>query len=217
MEADFWQDRWRSNQIGFHQPEVNRHLRKYWPGLAEPGARVFVPLCGKSRDLIWLAEQGHAVVGCELSEIAVKAFFSESGLTPRKTVDTPVERWSAASIEILLGDFFSLTPDLIGKVDMVYDRASLVAFPESMRPRYVETLAKLTAPGTTMLLLTLEYPEQEMEGPPFSVGEAEVNDLFDGLVEIELLGAVQNPFQDFPKFRERLTRLTEKVYRLRRH
>lgn len=218
MEADFWHSRWRSNQIGFHQHDFNRHLLKHWPRLgAEPGARVFVPLCGKSRDLIWLAERGHAVVGCEISDIAVAAFFREAGLTPQKAVDGPFERWSAPSIEILLGDFFKLDRALIGKVDIVYDRASLVAFPASMRPAYVRALAGLTLPDTVMLLLTLEYPQDEMEGPPFSVPEAEIRDLFAGLADVELLESVLNAFQDFPRFRERgLSRLAEKAYRLRR-
>ena len=85
MEADFWHDRWRNDEIGFHQRKFNRHLVKHWPTFgSQPEARVFVPLCGKSLDLIWLAERGHAVVGCEISEIAVASFFGEAGLTVRR-------------------------------------------------------------------------------------------------------------------------------------
>lgn len=219
METDFWRSRWRNSQIGFHQHAFNRHLLKHWRSLgAARGARVFVPLCGKSRDLIWLAERGHAVVGCEISEIAVKAFFDEAGLTPSTTVDGPVERWSAQSIEILLGDFFALDRALIGAFDVVYDRASLIAFPESMRPAYVRALAGLTPPGTKLLLLTLEYPQQEMDGPPFSVAESEIRDLFEGLADVELLESVPDALQDFPQFGARgLSRLVENIYRLRRN
>lgn len=218
MEADFWHTRWRNNQIGFHQGTYNRYLVKHWDSLGlAAGARVFVPLCGKSLDLIWLAERGHAVVGCELSEIAVAAFFDEAGLTPEKAVDGPVERWRAGSIEILLGDFFKLDPGLLGAFDAVYDRGSLIAFPETMRLAYVEALAGLTAPGTPMLLLTIEYPQAEMEGPPFSVAESEIGYLFDSVAEVALLESVTDAFGDFPQFRERgLSRLGEKVYGLRR-
>jgi thiopurine S-methyltransferase len=218
MEADFWHSRWRSNQIAFHRDEFNPHLLKHWPALGlAPRARVFVPLCGKSRDLVWLAERGLAVVGCEISEIAVAAFFDESGLTPRRTVDGPVERWSAPSIEILLGDFFNLDRTLIGEIDAVYDRASLVAFPPSMRPAYVKKLADLMPSGSAILMLTLEYQQDEMKGPPFSVPEAEIRDLFDGFADIELVEAVTDAVQDFQQLRQRgLTRLAEKIYRLRR-
>lgn len=217
MEADFWHRRWRKNQIAFHQRAFNPHLLKYWDRLGGgPGARVFVPLCGKSLDLLWLVERGHAVVGCEISEIAVASFFDEAGLTPRRTADGPIERWTAPSIEILLGDFFKLDRGLIGPVDLVYDRASLIAFPEAMRSKYVAALAGLMTPGTMMLLLTLEYSESEMDGPPFSVPETEVRDLFAGLAEVELLESVTDAFQDFPTLGERgLSRLAEKVYRLR--
>lgn len=218
MEADFWHARWRENQIGFHEGTYNRYLVKHWDSLGiSAGGRVFVPLCGKSLDMIWLAERGHAVVGCELSEIAVESFFDEAGLTPTRAIDGPVERWRAGSIEILLGDFFKLDRDLIGAFDAVYDRASLVAFPGSMRPAYVQALARLMPPGAPMLLMTLEYPQEEMEGPPFSVPEAEVNDLFEGLVEVELLELATDAFQDFPRFREvGLSRLVEKIYRLQK-
>jgi len=218
MEADFWHARWRENQIGFHEGTYNRYLVKHWDSLGiSAGGRVFVPLCGKSLDMIWLAERGHAVVGCELSEIAVESFFDEAGLTPTRAIDGPVERWRAGSIEILLGDFFKLDRDLIGAFDAVYDRASLVAFPETMRLAYVEALAGLMAPGTSMLLLTLEYPQAEMEGPPFSVPEAEIGYLFDSVAEVALLESVTDAFADFPQFRQRgLSRLGEKVYQLRR-
>jgi thiopurine S-methyltransferase len=218
MDADFWHCRWRNNQIGFHLDEFNRHLLNHWPNLgAHRGARVFVPLCGKSRDLIWLAERGHAVVGCEINEIAVEKFFTEAGLAPRCAIDGPVQRWSTQSIEILLGDFFSLSRERIGEFSTVYDRASLIAFPESMRPAYVQALAKLTTPGTSILLITLEYPQHEMDGPPFSVTEPQVRDLFGGIAEVELLESLSDAFQDFPRFRELgLSQLSEKVYRLRR-
>lgn len=218
MDLNFWHSRWRNNEIGFHQHDFNRHLLKHWPLLAaQPGSRVFVPLCGKSQDMIWLAERGHSVVGCEIDEIAVKAFFEEAGLTPRCVVDGPVQRWSAQSIEILLGDFFSLNREMIGPFDTVYDRASLIAFPVSMRPRYAQALTSLTTPGNSTLLMALEYPEHEMDGPPFSVREAEIRDLFGSVAEIELLDTVADASQDFPRFRELgLSQITEKIYRLRR-
>jgi len=218
MDAEFWHTRWRNNEIGFHQDEFNRHIVKHWPTLGvQSGSRVFVPLCGKSRDLIWLAGRGHPVVGCEINEIAVEKFFTEAGLVPQIATDGPVRRWSARSIEILLGDFFGLSRALIGEFGAVFDRASLIAFPETMRPAYVQALAKITAPGTSMLLITLEYPQHEMDGPPFSVTELEVRDLFSGVAEIELLELASDAFHDFPRFRQLgLSQLSEKVYRLRR-
>jgi thiopurine S-methyltransferase len=212
MEADFWLDHWRRNQIGFHQNTFNRHLVKHWRALGvRPGARIFVPLCGKSRDLIWLSEQGYSVVGCEISGIAVESFFSEAGLEPQQTTDGPFQRWSANSVEILLGDFFSLSRNCVGWFDAVYDRASLVALPQTMRPKYARTMTGLAPPDTPMLLITVEYPQHERHGPPFSVPESEVRDLFGGMADIELLESAPDPGagESGP------SGFTEQVYRLR--
>lgn len=218
MDADFWHERWQSNRIAFHQDEFNRHLLKHWSALdLRPGARVLVPFCGKSRDLIWLAAQGHEVVGCEISRIAVKAFFDEADLAPQCVTVGPVEVWTARSIRILLGDFFSLDRTLVGDIQGVYDRAALIACPASMRPGYVETLARLTPAETLMLLIALEYPQDEMNGPPFSVPEPEIHDLLDAVADVELVEQVPDALQHSAQFRQRgLSRLREKVYRLRR-
>ena len=78
MDTDFWLERWQNNQTGFHQDEINSYLTRYWSGLGlTQGSRVLVPLCGKSLDMLWLAEQGHSVVGIELSRLAIEAFFHE--------------------------------------------------------------------------------------------------------------------------------------------
>ena len=83
MKAEFWLERWQRNEIGFHQGEINAHLQDYWDrvGLKE-GGEVFVPLCGKSNDMLWLRAQGHRVLGVELSPLAVEAFFVENQLKP---------------------------------------------------------------------------------------------------------------------------------------
>ncbi len=212
MDADFWLDHWRRNQIGFHQKDFNSRLVKYWHTLGvQPGARVFVPLCGKSRDLIWLSKQGYAVVGCEISRIAVESFFKEASLEPQQAADGPFQHWSAGSIEILLGDFFSLSRNCVGWFDAVYDRASLVALPETMRPRYARLMAELVPAGTSMLLITVEYPQHERHGPPFSVPKSEVRDLFGGMADVELLQSTRDP----GTADRGLSGLTEKVYRLR--
>ena len=80
LEHDFWLERWREGQIGFHKTHWNPMLTKHWPLLGiEAGTRVFVPLCGKSLDMRYLVSLGHEVVGIDLSEDAIDAFFSEGG------------------------------------------------------------------------------------------------------------------------------------------
>lgn len=152
-----WKQSWRANQIDFHLPHVHPLLIQCWPALGlEPAARVFVPLCGKSLDLMWLHAQGHDIAGVELSPVAVHAFFQESGLQPRRIQQGGLTRWSLERLAIYCGDFFRLrAADLLG-VRAVYDRASLTALPDSLRARYVAHLAAILPAGCEVLLLTVE-------------------------------------------------------------
>jgi len=188
MEKAFWIGKWELQETGFHQPEVNAALRKFWSGLGlSPGARVFVPLCGKSGDMIWLREQGHEVTGVELSPLGVEAFFAENCLTPEKSKQGAFDVSEADGIRILCGDFFALTAESLAGVTAVYDRAALIALPPELREKYAAHMAKILPPGARMLVVTLEYPQEEMQGPPFSVPEAEVRRLYAARAGVEVL------------------------------
>src|SRR5574343_356716 len=117
-----WQQSWRANQIDFHLDHIHPLLHAYWPELAlQPSDRVFVPLCGKSLDLMWLHGIGHDVIGVELSPLAVQAFFSESGLSPRRLRIGALTRWSQTRLAIYCGDFFRLRQEQLEGVRAVYD------------------------------------------------------------------------------------------------
>ena len=120
MQPEFWRERWRTGQIGFHQSAVDRHLKEYWPALGlAPDSRVLVPLCGKSLDLMWLCEQRHSVTGVELSAAALESFCMENGIpATRRTLGT-FDVYEAANLLLLCGDFFALTPELLGPVPAV--------------------------------------------------------------------------------------------------
>jgi thiopurine S-methyltransferase len=215
MDQKFWHERWQRNEIGFHQQEINAHLQEFWAQLAVPaGGQMFVPLCGKSRDLLWLRARGHAVLGVELSPIAVRDFFAENTLTPQITRQGAFERYTADGLTVLCGDFFGLTAQDLQAVAGVYDRASLIAIPPTLRPRYAEQLAAILPAPAKVLLVTMEYPQAEMSGPPFSVSEDEVRRLYEPRYRVTRLFA-KNILNENPRFRERgLSALSEQVYLL---
>jgi len=179
MKHTFWLERWEQNQIGFHQAEINHYLSTHWAelGLGE-GVPVFVPLCGKSLDMLWLREQGHPVLGVELSEKAVIAFFNENDLSAAVSSNEAFHIYQTEGLKLLAGDFFALSPAELDGVRAVYDRASLIALPPPMRKDYAAHMATLLPAGAHILLVTMEYPEGALEGPPFSVSEEEVHALF---------------------------------------
>jgi thiopurine S-methyltransferase len=215
MDRDFWHERWQHNEIGFHQQEINAHLQDHWGQLAVPaGGLVLVPLCGKSRDLLWLRARGHAVLGVEISPIAVRDFFIENVLTPQVTRQGAFERYEADGLVVLCGDFFDLTPELVQAVAGVYDRASLIALPPELRTRYAEHSAAILPAAAGTLLVTMEYPQNEMSGPPFAVREDEVRRLYETRYTVTRL-FTKDILAENPRFRERgLHALMEKVYRL---
>jgi thiopurine S-methyltransferase len=204
MDPEFWHQRWRERQIGFHQSSPHPFLERWWPTLAvAPGSRVYVPLCGKSLDMVWLAVRGYAVVGSELSSVAVADFFGEQ--QPLQRTDVVLESRGPFSVhragryELLQGDALQLTPDLLGPVHAAYDRAALVALPPVMREAYADSFATLMPSGSRTLLVAFEYAQQVKEGPPFSVEPDEVQRLYGATFRVELLERV-DIIGESPKF-----------------
>ncbi len=215
MKASFWHERWARAEIGFHKQEVDVHLERFWNRLGlRAGQRVFVPLCGKSLDMLWLAGEGHPVTGVELSPLAVEAFFDENQLRPKRFQEGPLEVWEADEIRIFLGDFFDLAPHHVADCAGVYDRASLIALPPAMRADYARHLGSILPPGIRVLLLTYEYDQTKRTGPPFSVSESEVRALYETSYGVELLYCHDALSPDSPWRQQGLTWLEEKVYRL---
>ena len=178
MDSKFWKSRWAEGRIGFHEGKPNDYLVRHHDKIVT-FPRVLVPLCGKAEDLAYLAVKGHEVVGVELVEDAVKAFFAEHGLTPHVEQADAFVKYEAPSITIFVGDFFATTRALLGAIDAVWDRAALVALPDDTRRRYVDHVRALLPKGGRVLLLGFEYDPTRMEGPPFSVEEPEVRALYD--------------------------------------
>lgn len=214
MEADFWHNRWENELTGFHLDEVNPHLKANWSLLKlDKNARIFVPLCGKTLDLIWLAEHGFQVVGVELSVLAAEAFFAENNLVAQQSQVDGFTLWQSENISIFCGDFFNLSTNILGKVDAVYDRASLIALPPAMRQDYATKLMDLTQ-SASKLLITLEYDQSKMDGPPFSVSKSEVETLYQELYEVKQHVA-QDVLDENERFRQKgLDFMNECVYQL---
>lgn len=217
MQADFWLERWRRGETGFHLPAVNPHLLRHWPGLAlASGARVLVPLAGKSVDLAWLREQGCEVVAIELSPLAAEACFAALGASPRRRRVDAFDEWTVPGLRFLIGDFFGATRELLGPIDAFYDRAALIALPPASRPAYVAQLLELARDAARGLLVGFEYPPGELTGPPFSVEEPEVRALFEPQCAVTVLEDL-DILDAEPRFKARgVTRLHERVYAIAR-
>ncbi|MEX6503270.1 thiopurine S-methyltransferase [Pseudomonas zhanjiangensis] len=217
MHEEFWLERWARDQIGFHLGEVNPYLQRHWSALDLPqGGRVLVPLCGKSLDLVWLAAQGHRVLGVELAQKAIEDFLAEQGLQAEVIERGAFKVYRAGALELWCGDFFALTAADVADCVGLYDRAALIALPEAMRERYAAHLQAILPTGCTGLLITLDYQQSQMNGPPFSVGDAEVRERFGEGWQIEELERLDVLAGNWKFIKHELRALDEAVYRLRK-
>ncbi|MEZ5557267.1 MAG: thiopurine S-methyltransferase [Pseudomonadales bacterium] len=213
MQREFWLERWANDEIGFHQAEVNPLLRCHWPQLdIDADAPVFVPLCGKSRDMCWLAEREHPVVGVELAEVAVRAFFEEAGQPFQIEHRAYHQLFLGGPYSIFVGDFMDLTAVELRGTAAVFDRGALVALPPRMRAHYADHLQRIIADGVQILLLTLEYEQNRMKGPPHAVHADEVQALFGERCRVELVERLHSA-QLPPRFTAAgITEAAEAVY-----
>jgi thiopurine S-methyltransferase len=187
VDADFWQQMWNDGDIGFHKSEAHPLLVEHLPRLGlGRGSRVFIPLCGKTRDIAWLLSQRYRVAGAELSEIAVQQLFEELGVAPEIEELDQLKAYRAEGVDIFVGDIFQLTQELLGPVHGLFDRGALVALPPEVRVAYAKHLMAITA-SAPQLLVTFLYDQSEMSGPPFSITETEVAGHYQSAYQLSLL------------------------------
>lgn len=217
VDRTFWEQRWQSARIGFHQDEVNGHLARHLHQLTGgETARVLVPLCGKSKDMLWLAREGHRVIGVEFVEQALYEFFADESLTYHEEHVEGRLVLEGHGVRLVHSDIRGVEASLIGEVDAVYDRAALIALPPDVRAQYARKLSELTSPGARMLLVTVDYQPGIVEGPPFSIVSSDLTELFGEAFEVASLDSKEST-QVPASFREAgVTIFTERVWLLTR-
>ena len=186
MKLGNWHERWQIRNINFHLSQVHPDLIKYVSELTLPAqGRCFVPLCGKSLDLEWIAKNlGHQVTGVEFSPIPIQEFFSEHNLTAHRENQQNHVLYKAQNIEIYQGDFFSLPSTLNHQFDWIYDRASLVAINPEQRKDYVKKCTSMLKEDGKILLLSFHYDPESFEGPPHSLSKDQIQKLYGGAFSI---------------------------------
>jgi thiopurine S-methyltransferase len=216
MNPDFWIARWARNEIGFHQRAVNDYLRHWWPTFNLPmPSTVFVPMCGKSLDMRWLRERGHRVLGIDVAPAALSEFFAEWGVKAEVTQQGPFERWEHDGIALLCGDFFALQAADLAAIDAVFDRAALIALPAPLRTAYAAKMQEILPAHAMTLLITADYDQQQMSGPPFATSHGEIEALYAASRPrlLQQIDVTDHP--DNVRFLARgLTQLIERVYGL---
>ncbi|MBU0914469.1 MAG: thiopurine S-methyltransferase [Gammaproteobacteria bacterium] len=215
MQSEFWHNCWQQQRIGFHQYDVHPLLPVLVSQLSwDHSKAVFAPLCGKSLDLWWLSQQSK-VIGAELSELACQQFYQDQEQLFSVSVQGNFQQFNHPAVDIWQGDYFGLEPQQLGDIGLIYDRAAVIALPSQMRIDYVKQLKSLCTGPVSLLLLSLEYPQEEMSGPPFSVTEDEIRQLFDFAASVELVALRNLTGRPFAQRQFNLSKLVEKAFWIR--
>ena len=190
--GEHWKKRWEEGSVPWHMNAVDAYLQKYIRLLTgeKADASILVTLCGKSLDLPWLCEQGYKVTGVEISELAGKQLFEENGIPYSVSVEEDFKVFSATNqtrLTFYAGDFFKVTPDLVGTFDAIWDINAFGAVNPEDRLKYVAKLHSLLKVNGRVLMSTFEYNQAEHSTCPFSVPNSLVKELFQDHFDIELL------------------------------
>tara|TARA_R110000850_G_scaffold54008_1_gene128976 strand:+ start:94 stop:747 length:654 start_codon:yes stop_codon:yes gene_type:complete len=211
MKSGFWHNCWERNKLGFHQDDVHPLLTQYFTDLIlASDQHVFVPLCGKTHDMAYLA-QYMRVTGSELSDIACRDFFIDNDIEYQKQTFGEFKQYSADQLTLYQGDFFKLWADTINKVDWIYDRAALIALPPVMQVQYANHLQTFFSSNTRLFLVTVEFPSEQLTGPPFSLNSVDVKRLFSGF-SVECIANHELDNKRFAQRRFEVDYLREKLY-----
>ena len=191
MKHEFWNERWQQRHIGFHLGHPHDWLVAAHERIPA-ASRIYVPLCGKTVDLVWLRDQGHDVIGCEFVASAIQDFFREHELSAqterRESGGDSYECHRTPGLSVLQGDALNLSPALVGgAIDVIFDRAALVALDPTSRQRYVDGLHSLLRPGGHILLIAFAYDQSRIAGPPWSIDAPTIESLFGERFAIETL------------------------------
>jgi len=210
-----WLDRWKKGTTGWHRSDINPQLIKHINQLVEARPqKIFVPLCGASLDMKYLIDKGFHVVGVELSPLAIDRFFKENQIEHKVSKVEDFDLYEGKNIDIYCGDFFKLKKDYFYDVSCVYDRAALIALNPDLQKKYARHLKEILPNSTKILLLTMFYPQNEMEGPPYSVGDDKVEVLFSEFKEIKKISSVNEKESSLKPDDLNLTYLFKNVYLL---
>ena len=210
MATDFWLQKWVDNKIGFHQDQYNPFLVEYWKKYCPEVGAVFVPLCGKTKDMLFLREIGHQVYGVELSEIAVKDFFQDNNLSYKVEKRDDFIIYSGGGFCLFCGDLFKLKSSDFKNVDYIYDRASLIALSKSQQGKYCAFI-KQTFPQSSLFLITLEFDNPKI-GPPFSTSQACVENYFADHFEVEKITELSIKSEEIRVHDGNVTKMKENVF-----
>ena len=155
------------------RPEAHDFLTRHLTPDQLSGRNVVVPNCGRSVDMIYLAQHAARVTGTGCTPMQIEQFQEENCLY----MEFDGAAWRFDSLSLSPVPLCNLPDAQLGTVDIVYDRSAMISTAPDMRGDYLSRIDRLTRPGGRIYLMTVEFSTQRSEGP-YSISAAEVETLF---------------------------------------
>jgi len=190
MKLEDWNQRWVDKRTGWHRGEVNPTLEKYFPSSEKP--TCFFPLCGKTLDMIWVAQKGCQVRGAEFSQLAIDQFFEENKIANKEENAFIQSTESSFDIALKQGDFFEYPDNQ--KFELIFDRGSMVAVNPKDREKYAQKIKTLLKSDGKVLLSAISRDEEHLKnGPPFHLTVDDVKNAYEKIgMKVSVLGSYED-------------------------
>ena len=188
-----WAKSWREGKTGFHLSHPNPNLEKYAHILADC-KKILFPLCGKTLDMHYMHHKGHHCIGVERVEKAIQSFFAEWDVIPKQNNHI----YQHQQITIHHQNIFAVHAENIPNIDGIFDRAALIALPIEIRQQYANHLLSFLPAGGKILMITIDMPRPQEQGPPFLVRKEAIPTLFSAASDVSCLAVVHKTPKDEP-------------------
>jgi SAM-dependent methyltransferase len=165
-----WDERYARGETPWDTGQPSSELRRVLPEISLRPCRALELGCGSGANAVWLAQQGFDVTAVDLSPRAVEQ--------ARRRAEA-----AGARVRFLVADVLQPPPELTGAFDFFFDRGCYHAVRRENVAAYLETLRRLTHPGTLGLILAGNAREPHEPGPPV-VSEEQIRSELGTLFEI---------------------------------
>lgn len=212
MTPDDWRKSWQDgDSTFFHSDNLSPIFLKMKEEIinGKDHAKVFVPFCGKVLEMKWLAENGHVVVGVEVSEDGIKQFFEENKLPyitkEIQTVSGTLYECTDKTmcLKLYCCSFYDFKPEVENNFDAVWDSAAFQASNKADRKQYVSIIHSVLKTNGKVFMAVDEFIQKEEL--PLDIEEIKNN--FDGKFSVEVTDFVDANEEYQSKFKIKGTRV----------
>ncbi len=172
LSADYWNERYRSNQTGWDIGYTSTPLKDYFDQLTNKNIRILIPGGGNSYEAGYLLEKGFTdITVVDLSSVVT---------------DQLKKKYNNPHLHIVTSDFFALQ----GQYDLIVEQTFFCALDPSLREKYVRAVKKLLSDNGK--LVGLLFNKEFENNPPFGGNEETYRQLFSSSLRIRVLESCYN-------------------------